>query len=414
MALRPAKFLLYSRWWMQLGELDVLAAEHRQQINSEDELSLDLTQPLSKGDRILWTDGRDWHEHVVDDEDQEHDGGETFSARCVWSLQADLSLKHVRQWVAHDVSLPEIVSTLLDGTSWEPGTLESDVGSASFEFTRKSVYQCLLEACGAFGCELRSTLETGPGGVESRLVDLVPRVGADTALRFEYGVDLAGVTKRIEDEPVITACFGYGATLDTKTDGVQDRLWCYVTSESAKELWGLPDGKGGTMHAEGTFEDSECEDAEALAEETAAYLEQHSSPAVSYETDMPFASLKGARLGDTVQVVDREFTPEVRLEARIGELTRDVLTGDTSRATFGTVTSTVPDALARAYSVADLVLPTLNVTAQVDRVEQQVSTIDQMLKENALQIGGHVLSIVDGKIYLDGIEYRPSAEGGTS
>lgn len=254
MALRPAKFLLYSRWWTQLGELDVLAAEHRQQINSEDELSLDLTQPLSKGDRILWTDGRDWHEHVVDDEDQEHDGGETFSARCVWSLQADLSLKHVRQWVAHDVSLPEIVSTLLDGTSWEPGTLESDVGSASFEFTRKSVYQCLLEACGAFGCELRSTLETGPGGVESRLVDLVPRVGADTALRFEYGVDLAGVTKRIEDEPVITACYGYGATLDTKTDGVQDRLWCYVTSESAKELWGLPDGKGGTMHAEGTYE----------------------------------------------------------------------------------------------------------------------------------------------------------------
>ena len=412
MAVRGPKFLLYSRWWVQLGELEVLGAEHRQQINGEDSLSLDLTQPLSKGDRVLWTDGRDWREHVVDEEGQEHDEGETFSATCVWSLQADLSLKHVRQWVAHDVSLAEVVSTLLDGTSWEPGTLESDVGTASFEFSRKSVYQCLLEACGAFGCELRSTLETGPGGVERRLVDLVPRVGEDTALRFEYGVDLRGVTKRIEDEPVVTAAYGYGSTLDTKTDGVQDRLWCYVTSEPAKEVWGLPDGKGGTMHAEGVYENSECEDAATLAEETAAWVEQHSVPSVSYETDIPFASLRGARLGDTVQVVDREFTPEVRLEARIGELTRDVLSGDTSRATFGTVTSTVPDALARAYSVVGLVLPTLKVTEQVDRVEQQVSTIDQMLKDNALQIGGHVLSIVDGKIYLDGEEYKPSAEGG--
>lgn len=412
MAVRGPKFLLYSRWWVQLGELEVLGAEHRQQINGEDSLSLDLTQPLSKGDRVLWTDGRDWREHVVDEEGQEHDEGETFSATCVWSLQADLSLKHVRQWVAHDVSLAEVVSTLLDGTSWEPGTLESDVGAASFEFSRKSVYQCLLEACGAFGCELRSTLETGPGGVERRLVDLVPRVGEDTALRFEYGVDLRGVTKRIEDEPVVTAAYGYGSTLDTKTDGVQDRLWCYVTSEPAKEVWGLPDGKGGTMHAEGVYENSECEDAATLAEETAAWVEQHSVPSVSYETDIPFASLRGARLGDTVQVVDREFTPEVRLEARIGELTRDVLSGDTSRATFGTVTSTVPDALARAYSVVGLVLPTLKVTEQVDRVEQQVSTIDQMLKDNALQIGGHVLSIVDGKIYLDGEEYKPSAEGG--
>lgn len=410
--MRGPKFLLYSRWWVQLGELEVLGAEHRQQINGEDSLSLDLTQPLSKGDRVLWTDGRDWREHVVDEEGQEHDEGETFSATCVWSLQADLSLKHVRQWVAHDVSLAEVVSTLLDGTSWEPGTLESDVGAASFEFSRKSVYQCLLEACGAFGCELRSTLETGPGGVERRLVDLVPRVGEDTALRFEYGVDLRGVTKRIEDEPVVTAAYGYGSTLDTKTDGVQDRLWCYVTSEPAKEVWGLPDGKGGTMHAEGVYENSECEDAATLAEETAAWVEQHSVPSVSYETDIPFASLRGARLGDTVQVVDREFTPEVRLEARIGELTRDVLSGDTSRATFGTVTSTVPDALARAYSVVGLVLPTLKVTEQVDRVEQQVSTIDQMLKDNALQIGGHVLSIVDGKIYLDGEEYKPSAEGG--
>lgn len=412
MAVRGPKFLLYSRWWVQLGELEVLGAEHRQQINGEDSLSLDLTQPLSKGDRVLWTDGRDWREHVVDEEGQEHDEGETFSATCVWSLQADLSLKHVRQWVAHDVSLAEVVSTLLDGTSWEPGTLESDIGAASFEFSRKSVYQCLLEACGAFGCELRSTLETGPGGVERRLVDLVPRVGEDTALRFEYGVDLRGVTKRIEDEPVVTAAYGYGSTLDTKTDGVQDRLWCYVTSEPAKEVWGLPDGKGGTMHAEGVYENSECEDAATLAEETAAWVEQHSVPSVSYETDIPFASLRGARLGDTVQVVDREFTPEVRLEARIGELTRDVLSGDTSRATFGTVTSTVPDALARAYSVVGLVLPTLKVTEQVDRVEQQVSTIDQMLKDNALQIGGHVLSIVDGKIYLDGEEYKPSAEGG--
>lgn len=407
-----AKFLLYSRWWTQLGELEVLKAEHRQQINSEDELSLDLTQPLSKGDRVLWTDGRGWFEHVVDDEEQEHDGGETFSSRCVWSLQSDLSLKHVRQWVARDVTLAEAMATLLDGTSWEPGDLESDVGSASFEFSRKSVYQCILEVCGAFGCELRSSLEMGPGGVERRLVDVVPRVGTDTPLRFEYGVDIVGVRKRILDEPVMTACYGYGATLDSKTDGVQDRLWCFVTSDAAKEVWGLPDGSGGVMHSEGSFEDSECDDSGELVELTRAYLEQHSTPAVSYETDMPFASLKGARLGDTVQVVDREFTPEVRIEARIGELVRDVISGTTSSATFGNVLSTVPDVLARAYKAVELIVPASGTAQKVEDVEQKINDIDVMLKTGSLSIGGSTLSVIDGRIYLDGVELATIASDG--
>ena len=91
MAVSKPKFLLYSRWGEQLGELSVLAATHRQEINSTDELDLTLTQPLAKGDRILWTDGRDWYEHVVDEQSQSLLNG----ARSVREEQMDAAAAYV-------------------------------------------------------------------------------------------------------------------------------------------------------------------------------------------------------------------------------------------------------------------------------------------------------------------------------
>lgn len=87
-----------------------------------------------------------------------------------------------------------------------------------------------------------------------------------------------------------------------------------------------------------------------LISETADYLAAHNAPAVSYETEIPTAQLMGVRLGDTVQVIDNDFSPPLRLETRIGALTRDLVSGDTSQATFGTVTSYLPDVLSRTFA----------------------------------------------------------------
>ena len=138
--MKKPKFLLYSRWGEQIGELPVLSARHRQEINGEDRLDLDITQPLAKGDRILWTDGRRWDEHVVESQTQGHDGSETFGASCVRARQADLSAKQVREWKAN-VSASDAVAELLKLTAWTAGEVSTAATTAAFEFERAS---CLL------------------------------------------------------------------------------------------------------------------------------------------------------------------------------------------------------------------------------------------------------------------------------
>ena len=383
------KFLLYSRWGEQLGELPVISATHRQEINSTDELDLTLTQPLAKGDRVLWFDGEQWFEHVADEESQTHDGGETFETVCQSSLMIDLDLAHVSLWVANDVSMSQAISTVLQLTTWTAGTVE-DLGTQSIKLQTMSAYEALCEIAGTWGAEFRPVLTLDDYAVAERKVELVEHYGRDIGTRFEYGYSMDGVTKKILSDKVITACYGYGAQLDTETDGVKDRLKVYVEDNDAKQYWGLPDGKGGVMHAVGMYENSECEDSTQLTSETSTYLSQHSTPAVGYETSMPFASLRGARVGDTVQVIDTDFTPELRLEARIGSLTRDILSGETSSATFGTVTSVLPDVLARVYTVS-----TAAVTAA-----QSVSAASIMSGMNSLSTSGgaNVCQTSDGGI----------------
>lgn len=347
-----AKFLLYSRWNRQIGEIQPISASWRAEINSEDELTMELHGPLSKGDRILWRDvGGRWREHVVDSETQEHSDGESFDARAIWALQADLSRAHVRQWVARDVTCQQALSTVLEQTTWRVGTVEGE-GTADFDFLRMSVYECVLEIAGAFNLEIEQVLSLDGTGVASRSVSLLKQRGRDYGARFDYGHDLAGVSKEVLDTEVITACYGYGASLDSKTDGQQDRLWVLVEDNEAKQTWGVPGPDGSPMHAYGSFEDSEIEDGDELKKAAADYLAKHNRPEVSYTTDIPFACLKGVGLGDHVHVVDRDFTPELRLDARVGGIDADALTGEATSCTFGTVVSVLPDVLSRTYQVA--------------------------------------------------------------
>lgn len=354
------KFLLFSRWGSYLGELrDVYSAVHSQEINSEDTLKLSAPRLLAKGDRVVWRSGAEWFEHVVSEIDQEHDGSETFGYTCEQAMMSDLRAAHIRLFVGNSMTAEDALGVLLGQTAWEVGKVD-DLGVGSLDWEMESAYEALLDLAGVFGAELKPTFAFDGEGVSHRYVNLLKRVGGDFGARFEYGYGMGGVKKTVLSDDVITACYGYGASLDTETDGVADRLSFaslnggvpYVADEKALDLWGLPDGKGGRMHAFGYYENSDCDDAQQLLDETRAELAKRSSPSVSYETTLPFAQLKGVRLGDTVQVIDKCFTPELRIEARVGAVERDLVSGKTTKATFGTVVSVLPDVYARLFTSA--------------------------------------------------------------
>jgi phage minor structural protein len=405
------KFLLYSRWNAFGCEFFPFSAEHYQKINGEDELIFTTDKVVAKGDRILWFDGAQWFEHVVDEVQQKHDGAHEVEVTCISSLQSDLELAHVRLAVWNNVSAAFAAEGLLQLTTWKLSE-GADETIASYTFERQSVYDCLLDIEEACGLEFQSEIEVGHAGVVSRKLKLVERIGADNGARFDYGFDVKGVTKTTCSDSVFSACYGYGKQLDSTTDGVKDRLTFaninngipYVTSESALELWGLPDGSGGKMHTFGFYENTDCESASQLLAETKAYLSEHSVPAVSYETTAPFASLKGVHLGDTVRVVDKDLN--IRFVSRIGELKRDLLSGETSSATFGTIMSLVPDILARAYTKALSSEEASRAYAEglATKVETQTVETDEVTTQAVVIKSDSVwarITVVDGELYFN-------------
>lgn len=334
------KYLLYTRWGEFVKELvGIESAEHRQEINGEDTLAIEVREVLAKGDRILWHDGAAWHEHVVDESTQSHTDGETFSVTCNPALM-DLRLQRIEGFEGTYTAQAAMEAIFAGvGAAWALGTVGASE-SQEIKVDSKTAYDALLSIAGTFGFEVSAVIEVGDSGVTSRRVNLVEHVGSDRAARFEYGHNMEGVTKHVLSDEVYTQVFGYG----------KDGLVVECHDDEAAKLWGLPDGEGGRVHAQGSYENSECSNKVTLISETADYLAAHNAPAVSYETEIPTAQLMGVRLGDTVQVIDNDFSPPLRLETRIGALTRDLVSGDTSQATFGTVTSYLPDVLSRTFA----------------------------------------------------------------
>lgn len=346
------KYILYSRWGSQLGELALGNVTHRQEINGEDSLDFEASEALAKGDRVLWHDGKRWREHCVVGIDQSHKEVEEASYHCETSMLEDLGLKQLEAFSANGTA-QQTLSSLLEGTQWKVGEVTVQ-GSMSAEWEKKDAYEVLMECAGLYGAEVYPTVECDAGGVVSRKVNFVQKMGEDNGARFEYASNLDGVTKTVLDDKVYTAVQCYG-----------DGITAYVANEDAKLLWGLPDGKGGVMHAVGRFEDSTISDASELMAAGKSWLEQRMTPQVEYKTGIPFASLEGVQLGDTVQVRDNDFTPPLRLFARVGAMDRDMSSGTTSSVTFGNVVSVLPDVLARQYDSIRVVQTALgSITAE--------------------------------------------------
>ena len=406
------RFMVFDRWGGYQHDLvGVVEAEHRQQVNSTDELDVSVPVALSKGDRILWNDG-EWHEHVVNELDQEHSDGQTMAYVCESSLQW-LRYRKIRLFSMKNVTAAEALSHVLEGTVWDVGEVD-DFGRRDLVLEQTDVYKAVLEIAGTWGCEIRADVGVTHSGANRRSVSLVKRVGESRGVRFEYGRDIEGVEKTILSDDVITACYGYGCSLEGETDGVKNRLWVYVEgTEEQKSRWGQSDGKGGKVHSEGSFEDSQVKDRAELERRTREYLAQHSAPSVSYKVKgVPAMQMRGVRLGDSVQVVDREFVPELRIEARVGELRRDLLTGETKECSFGTVASVLPDVLTRIYRQVSAVAPAMGTAEsaaslaaiadeKATNADKKASDIGKMLTDGQLSIGGSVLKVEKGKIFLD-------------
>ena len=357
---------VYSRHDAYIGTIandSLIAFEHSDELNGEDSVSITTTFRLREGYRLVWRDkqGR-CHEHICQDPKGLHDDSGMIYTDTALNSICELFGDYIEDKRPYGYSFSRALSVALEPTRWDVGTVDQ-TGTVSdsltfYHISAREAIQSILE-CGG---ELETTITVGANGVSKRQVGIRAHRGAVSGhKRFAYGKDASSISKA-EHYGAITACYGYGKGEETDAGGYGRKLTFgninnglnYVYDSEALKTYGRPDGNGGYSHIFGIYENSECEDASQLKQETTDYLDQHKVPGVTYEADVvdlvQFGrEWEGVSVGDEVQMVDTDFDPELRCEGRVTKLVTDML-GGAQTVTLGNVTETMADMWAQQQS----------------------------------------------------------------
>ena len=406
------RLMVFDRFGVYVRDLDpadVFEATHHAVINGEDALSISTTERLAKGQRVVWRDARGlWHEHVVAGGDEAHDTGTsevgTYYCESSWSeLRTAPLVIDKRPGLQSPVNARAALESALDGTRWGVGEVDVET-LAGTSWYHVSPWDAVKDVVEVWGGELRADVEAGQSGVTSRSLSLVKSLGSGSGVRLDYGRDVSGITVTYDESDVVTALYCYGKGVETEAGGYGRKIGIedvnggvpYVEDAEAKQVWGQM-GPDGLDNSYGIFEDSECEDPATLKDEGIAALKDAARPKVQYSATVEaFAragtDLRGAGLGDRVDIVDRSFyrdrhgaDMDLRLTGRVVEVTESLLDPSSTQVVVGDVMGTIADQLAELQgSVTKLTgsAPTwtdaaTNATAYVndliDRLNQEIN-----------------------------------------
>jgi hypothetical protein len=224
-------------------------------------------------------------------------------------------------------------------------------------FTRNTymnAYEQLIELCNIIGAELKFSVELDGMRINKKYVYLANSLGRNTNMTFYYGVDIREAKRTIDSKDLITTVYPVGGSnesrvpltienLDTSDSRIVDSLEAsgndfVIDGNRIYSKFSINTFSNGT-HRTGIYENSEIGQDIKLAEnianekiglalEAINYLEQNCLPKVSYEIKLNYLAqytgndnYKSLRLGDEITVIDRTFTPELRIKARVVEMT---------------------------------------------------------------------------------------------
>ena len=332
-----------------LGDLDptqLIGLLAISEVNGENAMQVTTTQELTKGDRLLWRDGRGyWHEYVVEGAEAPHDtpGGPIHTYYCPWSVQHDLegtSVTGMPGTGGTPATATQALTAALAGTArWAVGTVGiGTTGSASF--WRMSGWEAMQELVSVWGGEVQASITVGATGVTARAVDLLTHVGSASATRrFDYGEDMRGITRTVSDELWTPRVIPLGAGEETESGGYGRKITiesvnggvAYLENADVTSMTRVPDGNGGWEYPVQTVENPDCDTPSDLLAWAQANLDTWTTPKVSYEADVVQLARAGmdtlgVSLGDEVAIVDKTFGDSgLRIQGRVLRIEEDLL-----------------------------------------------------------------------------------------
>ena len=342
----------------EISPNDVFALVRTEQVNGEHSLEITTSVVLPKETRLLTRgdDGR-WREWVVMGEDAEHASGRSpiGTYYAVWSLQHDMAVTTVDKMPGTQtpVRAALAVDDAISGTErWARGTVtQTTTGGASMWY--KSGWEALGIVIDVWGGELDATIEVDAEGITGRKVDLYSKMGDQEAKRrFDWGHDLTGIRRKVEEAPVAvriiprgkgeeTKSGGYGRKIDIKSvnSGVE-----WLQNNQTAPLYRLSNGSGGWEYPTVVVENGDMETPADLKRWAQSVLEDYTTPRVTYDGDvlqLARAGLdpQGVALGDAIQCVDRGFSEEgLRITGRVTAMRVNELDDNDVRLTVGYLT----------------------------------------------------------------------------
>ena len=351
------RFIHFNRFGAYLGELTPMQATRTRNVDQcgvdKVELVL-LDNGVDKYDRIVFCDsmGRTCEWIVMSSRESRAKSVPVCTVNCYGSMQ-ELSRHFMPTLRRGSNDTPEqAIAKALEGTRWSVG--QCDEGSGEYSVYHQSSLASVKDIAEAYKMEVEPVIQLSADGnsIAKRSVSLVKRLGrANTALRLDYDSGLSGIDRVLSSDDVVTRLYCYGkgvqATDDdgSETGGYSRKITFadinggkeYIQDDSLLEVWGVPGPDGSLMHAEGVFEDGDCEDKAVLLAEGRAALGERSKPIVSYEGTVEALGRAGfdanaCDLGDNLQMVDITFPKPLRLSGRVLEIVEDLL-GDGSPST---------------------------------------------------------------------------------
>ena len=396
-----------------LGDLDptqLIALVAIGEVNGENALSVTTTQELTKGDRLLWRDGRGyWHEYVVNGGESPHDmpDGPVHTYYCPWSVQYDLEGTYVTGMPGTGgtpATATQALTAALEGTArWTVGTVGvTSTGSASF--WRMSGWEAMQKLVEVWGGEVSTTITVSTTGVVGRAVNLLLHVGdSSPSRRFDYGHDMRGITRTLEDQLWTARVMPLGAGEETESGGYGRKITIdsvnggvpYLENANAVPLTRVPDGNGGWEVPVQVVENSDCETPADLKAWAQAHLEDWTTPKVSYQADVVQLARAGmdalgVSLGDEVVAIDKTFgaTPlriqgrALRIEEDLIDPTATVLTVSNLRGSLASTLSSLARATSDVYRMVE------GMSANQSSVEW-VSNLIARINDEANATGGY-------------------------
>ena len=146
---------------------------------------------------------------------------------------AELQDEHIDAAEIDDKTASQAMTTILSGTLWSVGT-DTTSGTQSADISRGSVWQAVNVVRQNWNCYITPRVVISGGVITGRYLDIVPAGGTFRGVRLSVNKNFLDPAVTYNDEDVLTALYGYGASVNDTELTFKDEVWAATADHPAK------------------------------------------------------------------------------------------------------------------------------------------------------------------------------------